>query len=82
MSSVFIEFLQYNINMKYKFAERLKELRTENKLSMVQLAKLMGITDGSICRWENGKHDIRGEELFKLAQIFKVSMDYLAGLED
>ena len=68
--------------MEYKFAKRLKELRLENKLSMVQLAKLMGTTDGSICRWENGKHDIKGEELFKLAEIFKVSMDYLAGRED
>ena len=68
--------------MEYKFAQRLKELRLENKLSMIQLAKLMGITDGSICRWENGKHDIKGEELFKLAQIFKVSTDYLVGLED
>ena len=68
--------------MVIKFQNRLKELRIENKLSMVQLAKLMGITDGSVCRWENGKHDIKGEQLFKLAQIFKVSMDYLAGLED
>ena len=68
--------------MEYKFAQRLKELRTEKNLSMLQLAKLMGITDGSVCRWENGKHDIKGEQLFKLAQIFNVSMDYLAGLED
>ena len=68
--------------MEYKFAQRLKELRAEKNLSMVQLAKLMGITDGSICRWENGKHDIKGEQLFKLAQIFNVSMDYLAGLEE
>ena len=68
--------------MEYKFAQRLKELRAEKNLSMVQLAKLMGITDGSICRWENGKHDIKGEQLFKLAQIFNVSMDYLAGLEN
>lgn len=68
--------------MKYKFAQRLKDLRLENKLSMIQLAKLMDVTDGSVCRWENGKHDIKGEQLFKLAQIFKVSIDYLTGLED
>ena len=65
-----------------KFAERLKELRLENKLSMLKLAKLMETTDASISRQENGVHDIKGEELFKLAQIFGVSADYLIGLED
>lgn len=68
--------------MKYKFAQRLKELRAEYKLSTMKLGKLIGVSDVSICRWENGVHDIKGEELFKLAQFFGVSMDYLAGLED
>lgn len=68
--------------MNYKFAERLKELRLENKFSAMKLGKLIGVSDVSICRWENGVHDIKGEELFKLAQIFKVSTDYLVGLED
>lgn len=68
--------------MKYIFAERLKELRLENNLSMEKLAKLLGTTNASICRWENGVHDIKGIELFKLAQFFGVSAGYLIGLED
>ena len=68
--------------MKYIFAERLKELRTEKNLSMDKLAKLLGTTNASICRWENGVHDIKGVELFKLAQFFGVSAGYLIGLED
>ena len=68
--------------MNYKFAKRLKELRLENKLSTMKLGKLIGVSDVSISRWENQIHDIRGEELFKLAQVFGVSTDYLVGLED
>ena len=68
--------------MKYKFAQRLKELRAEKKLSTMKLGKLIGVSDVSICRWENGVHDVKGEELFKLAQFFGVSTDYLVGLED
>lgn len=68
--------------MNYKFAQRLKELRLENKLSTMKLGKLIGVSDVSISRWENQIHDIRGEELFKLAQVFGVSTDYLVGLED
>ena len=68
--------------MNYKFAQRLKELRLENKLSTMKLGKLIGVSDVSISRWENKIHDIKGEELFKLAQVFGVTSDYLLGLED
>ncbi|MBQ7797808.1 MAG: helix-turn-helix transcriptional regulator [Clostridia bacterium] len=68
--------------MEYKFAQRLKELRLENKLSTMKLGKLIGVSDVSICRWENKVHDVKGEELVKLAQVFNVSTDYLLGLED
>ena len=50
-----------------KFAERLKELRQELNLST---------------RWELAKSDITLEYLIRLSKLFKVSLDYLAGLED
>lgn len=68
--------------MKYRFAKRLKELRLEKKLSTTALGKAIGTSDASISRWENEIHDIKGIELFKLAQFFGVSADYLIGLED
>ena len=65
-----------------KFPERLKELKKDSGLSNMKIAKAIGVGDTTICRWENGKADIKSKELVKLAQFFGVSTDYLVGLED
>lgn len=64
------------------FAQRLRELRLEKKLSTMALGKEIGVSDMTICRWENNVNDVKGEELAKLAKFFDVSTDYLLGLED
>lgn len=67
-----------------KFAERLKELRIENGLSQAQLAKALGnkITPSAIGLWELGKRVQNLDAVVILATFFKVSLDYLAGLEN
>ena len=64
------------------FARRLKELRSEKNLSTMALGKLIGVSDMSICRWENNKNDIKAEQLVALAKIFDVTVDYLLGLKE
>lgn len=64
------------------FGERLKELRTEKGLSILDLSKQIKISNATICRWENNTNDIKGEQLIVLAKFFNVSTDYLLGLED
>lgn len=64
------------------FSKRLKELRTELNLSTRQLAEKIGATHSSVTRWELGQSEITLGYLIKLANLFKVSLDYLAGLED
>lgn len=64
------------------FAERLKELRQEKGLSIQALAKEIGIGSSSICRWENSQADVKGYQLVILAKYFKVTIDYLMGLEN
>lgn len=68
--------------MERKLAERLKELREESGLSYMKLGKAIGVSDNTILRWEANKCDITGENLIALARYFKVSTDYLLGLED
>lgn len=68
--------------MKRKLMERLKELRTEQNLSYDKLSKLTGINSTSLFNWENGLSDVTGDKLIVLAQFFKVSADYLLGLDD
>ena len=53
----------------YKFAERLKELRKERNLSLIQLNKKLNIAISTLSRWENGKTDITGEKLILLAEF-------------
>ncbi|MBQ8444292.1 MAG: helix-turn-helix transcriptional regulator [Clostridia bacterium] len=65
-----------------KFAKRLKELRLEKGLSLRELGKLTKIGAASLCRWENCQSDVSGSQLITLAKFFKVSADYLLGLED
>ena len=73
--------MEYTINMR-KFAERMKELRTEKGLSISALSKELKIGGASICRWENNQSDIKGDQLVIIAKFFGVTTDYLLGLEE
>lgn len=64
------------------FCERLKELRKENKLTAKQLGKHLNVSDATIIRWENGNMIPGIDHLYNIAVFFKVSADYLIGLED
>lgn len=64
------------------FGERLKELRIERQVGQVELAKELGVSKGIISLWENGLREPKLLNLIALAKYFKVSTDYLAGLED
>ena len=64
------------------FAEKLKELRTEKNISILTLGKAIGVSDATICRWENGVSDIKSDQLILLASFFGVTTDYLLGLEE
>ena len=64
------------------FAERLKELRTEKKLSQRALAEQTKISASAIKQWENESRVPNAEAIVTLAKYFGVSSDYLLGLED
>lgn len=65
-----------------KFAERLKDLRTQKGLSLKQLSRELKIGVASLCRWENKQADVKGSQLVIIAKYFGVTTDYLLGLED
>ena len=65
-----------------KFGKRLRQLRTDAKLSAKKLGKEIGVSDSTIRYWENNINDIKGEYIVRLAKYFGVSCDYLLGLED
>lgn len=62
------------------FKDRLRELRTEKKVSRKQLAEFLFVSERLISYWENGKRECDFETLIKLSKYFEVSVDYLLGV--
>ena len=82
---IFFGFFAYNFNEKFDtkiFCNRLKELRKDANISSVALAKILEVSDTTILRWEKGKMLPTIDKLYYLSKYFKVSTDYLLGLED
>lgn len=58
-------------------AQRLKHLRESVNLSQAKIAKLMGATQASVNRYENGQSSPPLKILLWYADFFDVSMDYI-----
>lgn len=69
-------------NQRYIFAERLKEIRTEKRLSQSELAAMIGVSQANIARWEREVQDASSRSVYELAQKLGVSADYLLGLKN
>ena len=65
-----------------KFCERLKELRVEKGMTQLSLAQKFNLKQAAISQWESGCREPNLDMVISLARFFKVSTDYLLGLED
>lgn len=65
-----------------KFSERLKELRTERKLTQDRLAELTGINQASISAYELKKIRPTDFVIVTFCKFFNVSADFILGLKD
>ncbi len=63
-------------------AERIKTLRTERNIGQNLLAREIDVSNASISYWENAKQEPSAQAIYKLAQYFGVSADYILGIED
>ena len=61
---------------------RLKQLRTEKKISQLKLALNLNTNQNTISRYENMEREADYETLIKIADYFDVSLDYLLGRSD
>ena len=62
-------------------ADRVKNLREGKDLTQSRLAKQLGITRSSVNAWEMGISVPSTQYIVELANIFKVSTDYLLGVD-
>lgn len=58
-------------------ADRIKTLREQKGLTQTELARLLGITRSSVNAWEMGISIPSTQYIVELAQIFRISTDYL-----
>ena len=63
------------------FGEKIYKLRKQRNWTQKTLAKKLGVTDGTISKYESCASSPPVEMLCSLAAIFNVSMDELCGLQ-
>lgn len=63
------------------FGNKLKTLRIQNNFTQAQLAAKLGLTKSVISAYETGLRMPSYEILISISRIFKVTTDYLLGLE-
>lgn len=63
-------------------SEQIKKLRTAHNISQVELAEHLCVTKQSVSNWENDNIQPSIDMLIRLADYFKVSTDYMLGIED
>lgn len=68
--------ISYNIFMK------LKELREENNLTQSEVAEYLNVKQNTYSQYENEKRQLPIDVLIKLSKFYKISTDYILGLED
>lgn len=71
--------MDFNIE---KFSYRLTVLLDEYNMTQTQLAKKVGTTNVTICRYLTHERTPRLDVVTKIASVFNVSLDYLLGLTD
>ena len=61
--------------MEQKFnPAKVRGLRSENKTTQEEVAKVVGISTNSYISKENGKIDFKAEELVKIANYYNVAI--------
>lgn len=61
--------------MKTSFGEYIRKLRTENGMTLTQLAAQLELDSANLSKIENGKRDFDEKRLEKLATVFSLKLD-------
>jgi len=68
--------------MQLLFATNLKALREAQSLRQSDLAEKLNTTQRKISYWESGKFEPDLENLWKIADLFEISIDELIGRKE
>ncbi|HIW86622.1 MAG TPA: helix-turn-helix domain-containing protein [Candidatus Eubacterium faecipullorum] len=65
-----------------QYYPRLRDLREDMDLTQEQLVKILNMHKTTYTNYEQGKREPPFELIIKLAKLYNVSIDYIAGLTD
>lgn len=65
-----------------KFGENLIRLRKENKISQQELALKVNVSQQCVSEWERERIEPTLSNLWKIADVFDISVDFLIGRKD
>ena len=86
MASIIEHYLstmtQNDVRFFEQLGERVADLRKEQRLTQVQLAEILGISQQHMASFEKGIRKIPASMLPTLAQVFGVSVDELLGVNN
>ncbi|MDD6902317.1 MAG: helix-turn-helix transcriptional regulator [Candidatus Borkfalkiaceae bacterium] len=68
--------------MKNKVSERIRDLRKELNIGQVEFAKMCGVQQSCVSKWERGETLPDIDMILTIAHIFDVTTDYLLGATD
>lgn len=68
--------------MDILIVQRIEEMLKTEGLTQSKLASVIGVNQSTVCNWLNGKKEPSIESLWKLADFFDVSIDYLIGRKE
>lgn len=65
-----------------EFSKNLKQLRTDKKITQMELADYLHVSQNAIFNWENGKREPSLEIIQKIADYFNVSCSSILGWDE
>lgn len=71
-----------NTDVKSALASRLRMLRRERKLTQLQVARMMQISNSALSQYESSKRLPDYNLLCRLAELYNVTTDFMLGLTD
>lgn len=65
----------------FDFGLHLKRLRKSYGFTQEQLAKILHVSKATVIRWENNYKFPSFDSLMQMAEIYNVTLDYIAGVD-
>ena len=64
------------------YRSRMRNLREDNDLTQREVAKIINKSQQGYSHIEDGRAELKIEDLIKLCEFYKVTSDYFIGLSD